>query len=233
MGFRSEYHNLKRLFYRKLYLSSKKERSIIDQFHIMYYDSFLFGKTWAESTFMGTHIKKFPFDTWIYQEMLYELKPDLIIECGTYKGGNALYLACLLDFMNKGEIISIDIVDYENKPRHPRITYLTGSTIAPEILSILDERTKNKNSVLVILDDDHTRDHVLKEMHIYGKYVTRGNYMIVEDSNVNGHPVYPEFGPGPYEAIEDFMKSNKEFEIDKSREKFYMTANPNGYLKKK
>ena len=167
------------------------------------------------------------------QEMLYELKPDLIIECGTYKGGNALYLACLLDFMNKGEIISIDIVDYENKPKHPRITYLTGSTVAPEILSILDERSKNKESVLVILDDDHSRDHVLNEMKIYSKYVTKGNYMIVEDSNVNGHPVFPEFGPGPYEAIEDFIKINNEFETDKSREKFYMTANPNGYLKKK
>lgn len=233
MGFRSEYLNLKRLFYRRLYMSKSKEKSITDQFHIMYYDAFLFGKTWGESHFMGTHIKKFPFDTWIYQEMLYELKPDLIIECGTYKGGNALYLASLLDFMQKGEIVTIDIIDYPDKPKHSRITYLTGSTLAPEILQTVAERAKGKQSVLVILDDDHSCDHVFNEMQVYKDFVTQGNYMIVEDSNVNGHPVFPEHGPGPYEAIEKFMRINNEFEIDKARERYYMTANPNGYLRKK
>lgn len=233
MGLKATYKDIKRLLYRRLYMSKQKERSIADQFHIMYYDAFLFGKTWGESHFMGTHIKKFPFDTWIYQEMLHELKPDLIIECGTYKGGNALYLASLLDFMQKGEIVTIDIVDYPDKPKHPRITYLTGSTLAPEILQVLDEKAKGKASVLVILDDDHSCDHVLKEMEIYQRYVTPGNYMIVEDSNVNGHPVFPEHGPGPYEAIEKFMRSNDAFIIDKDRERYYMTANPNGYLRKK
>jgi len=233
MGLRSEYKNIKRLLYRRLYLSRRKERSIADQFHIMYYDAFLFGKTWGESHFMGTHIKKFPFDTWIYQEMLYEIKPDLIIECGTYKGGNALYLACLLDFLKKGEILTIDIENYPEKPQHPRINYLHGSTLAPEILEQVQARVSNAKTVLVILDDDHSCNHVLKEMEIYGKYVTQGSYMIVEDSNVNGHPVFPEHGPGPYEAIEQYMKTHRDFEIDKDRERYYMTANPNGYLRKK
>jgi cephalosporin hydroxylase len=75
--------------------------------------------------------------------------------------------------------------------------------------------------------------HVLREMEIYSQLVTRGSYMIVEDSNVNGHPIMPNWGDGPFEAIEEFLKHNDSFEIDKECEKYYMTFNPNGYLKKK
>ena len=86
--------------------------------------------------------------------------------------------------------------------------------------------------VLVILDSDHNMPHVLKEMEIYSEFVTKGSYMIVEDSNVNGHPIMPNWGPGPFEAIQRFLEENNSFEVDKNREKFYMSFNPNGYLKK-
>ena len=86
--------------------------------------------------------------------------------------------------------------------------------------------------VLLILDSDHNKSHVLKEMEIYSKFVTRNSYMIVEDSNVNGHPIMPNWGEGPFEAIEEFLNNNDSFEIDKDREKYYMTFNPNGYLRK-
>jgi cephalosporin hydroxylase len=74
--------------------------------------------------------------------------------------------------------------------------------------------------------------HVLKEMNIYCDFVTPDSYMIVEDSNINGHPIMPNWGDGPFEAIQEFLNHNDSFEIDKNCEKFYMTFNPNGYLKK-
>ena len=84
----------------------------------------------------------------------------------------------------------------------------------------------------VDLDSDHSRDHVFKEMNLWHPMVTLGSYMIVEDSNVNGYPVRPDFGPGPMEAIDDFLQTNDCFSIDVGMEKFLMTQNPRGYLKK-
>jgi cephalosporin hydroxylase len=88
------------------------------------------------------------------------------------------------------------------------------------------------DSVLVILDSDHTKDHVLAEMRAYGPLVTRGSYLIVEDTNINGHPVLPDFGPGPWEAVEEFLQGNDQFQVDRSREKLLMTFNPMGYLRR-
>lgn len=85
---------------------------------------------------------------------------------------------------------------------------------------------------MVLLDSDHSKDHVLTEMNLYSKYVTRGSYMVVEDTALNGHPIHPDTEPGPMEALEMFMKDNKDFVIDKTREKFLMTWHPNGFLRK-
>lgn len=232
MSLKSEILALRSLIYRRLYMSKKKENRVVDDFHGLFYDSFLFSKTWSESTWLGTHIKKCPFDTWMYQEILYEVKPDLIIECGTYKGGSAYYLATLCDLIGSGKILTVDIIDHPNKPVHPRIEYLTGSALASEIMNRFKEEAAKAKTVLVILDDDHSRDHVYQEMKAYAGLVTVGSYLLVEDSNVNGHPVYPEHGPGPFEAIERFMQEERNFIIDKSKEKYYVTFNPNGYLKR-
>ena len=85
---------------------------------------------------------------------------------------------------------------------------------------------------MVILDDDHTRDHVLEELRTYQRFVTPGSYLIVEDTNINNHPVFPEFGPGPMEAVEIFLRESSEFGVDHSREKFFLSFNPNGFLRK-
>ncbi|MEK7570692.1 MAG: CmcI family methyltransferase [Patescibacteria group bacterium] len=215
-------------------LFPKQQQKIIDAFHKLFYDSNIIGKTWNDSYFLGTGIQKCPLDLFIYQEILFDVKPDIIIETGTKFGGSAHYLAVLCDALKKGEIITVDITPEKNMPKHKRIKYLVGSSIDSEILKTIKGRIKKGNKVLVILDSDHSKDHVLKELKIYNKFVTKGSYMIVEDSNVNGHPVNKEHGPGPMEAIEAFMKEEgkKQFVIDKSREKFYVTFNPNGYLKK-
>jgi cephalosporin hydroxylase len=91
---------------------------------------------------------------------------------------------------------------------------------------------EGKDRIMTILDSDHHKEHVLRELEIYSKFVTKESYIIVEDTNINGHPVRSTFGPGPMEAIKEFLKMNEDFMIDRSREKFYLTFNPDGYLKK-
>jgi cephalosporin hydroxylase len=217
----------------RLYINPKLEGDITNQFHKLYYDSHSMGRTWSNTWWMGHQIMKCPLDLWLHQEILFATKPDIIIETGTYKGGSAYYLASLCDLLGKGKVVSIDVEEYPNRPQHSRITYLQGSSVSDAILESVRAHIQSAGtSVLVILDSDHAKAHVRKEMELYGKLVSLGNYMIVEDSNVNAHPVYPEHGPGPMEAIVEFMPSHKEFENDIAMEKFLFSFNPKGYLKR-
>jgi cephalosporin hydroxylase len=140
----------------------------------------------------------------------------------------------ICDLLHHGEVITIDIapVPQDIKPKRGRITYLTGSSISPEIFEQVRERRNKARSCLVILDSDHSRPHVLNELKLYSNLVSKGSYLIVEDTNLNGHPVEERFGPGPWEAVEEFLAENTGFLPDESMEKFYMTQNPKGYLKK-
>ena len=134
--------------------------------------------------------------------------------------------------MGHGRVVTIDIEYREKRIKHPRIRYVFSSSTDELITKVLDEETLGKNTVMVLLDSDHSKDHVLTEMNLYSKYVTRGSYMVVEDTALNGHPIHPDTEPGPMEALEMFMKDNKDFVIDKTREKFLMTWHPNGFLRK-
>ena len=204
----------------------------ITQFHKLYYNSWGEDATWRNMYWLGTPILKNPFDLWIFQEIIHNLKPNVIIECGTKYGGSALYLASICDMEDKGKVITIDIEDQKNKPQHKRIHYLLGSSISEETHNKIDNLIDKDDNVLVILDSLHTKDHVLEELKNYSKYVKKGGYIIVEDTHLNGYPIAPFFGPGPMEAVMEFLKINKDFQIDKNKEKFLMTWNPNGYLKK-
>ena len=203
----------------------------ISMFHQLYYT--LRDQTWQNTFFLGRRVLKCPLDLWIYQEIFVEVQPDLVIETGTFHGGTALYYAVLCDLLGKGHVVSIDTVQYSAIPAHPRITYLSGSSVEASIADQVRELAAGKEKVIVILDSDHTMDHVLKEMEIYGEIVTPDSYMIVEDTCANGHPVLPEWGPGPMEAVEAFLQKDDRFTMDRSREKFMLTFNPSGYLKKK
>lgn len=200
------------------------------EFHKLYYYSL--DRTWNNTYWMNVPLLKCPLDVWVYQEMIVELKPDVIIECGTARGSSALFMAHICDMAGKGKIITIDIKHEDNRPQHKRVTYLTGSSIAPEIVEQAKAAIGKNDKVMIFLDSDHTMAHVLSELRIYNSLVSKGSYLIVEDSNVNGHPVEPSHGPGPMEAVKEFLKENKDFVIDKEREKFFLTFNPNGYLKK-
>ena len=227
----NEIKKVRKILYERVYISKKNKEDVINRFHKLYYDTMLFGNAWNKTFWLGVETQKCPLDLWVYQEIIVDQKPDIIIETGTWCGGSALYMATICDNINHGEIISIDVTKKESFPKHKRVTYLTGSSVAEEILQQVEEKAKGKK-VLIILDSDHTRDHVYKELQAYYKYIQKGGYLIVEDTNLNGHPVDAEFGPGPMEALDDFLKENKDFQIDKEKEKFYMTFNPRGYLKK-
>jgi cephalosporin hydroxylase len=210
------------------------DQDAIDAFHQIYYDTP--ERTIYNTHWLGVAAQKYPTDLWIYQEIIYELRPDFIVETGTYWGGSALFLASVCEMIGHGEVITVDIrpiaESQATRPAHPRITYVEGSSVAPEVVADVRRRTDQARTVMVILDSDHGREHVFNELKVWSDVVTEGSYLIVEDSNVNGHPVLPEFGPGPMEAIELFLAMNDDFAPDRSREKFLLTANPSGFLKK-
>ena len=207
------------------------EREIIEQFHLS------FGAV-SKNQWYGIPTWQNPLDVWITQEIMFETKPDFVVECGTFRGGSAiLWAAILKNITLGGRIITIDIKDTRNPLAkvHPlaaeRVEFLLGSSTDPKIVAEVKRRVKGKK-VLLILDSLHTRDHVLNELNSYWDIVDVGSYILVQDTAVNGHPIAPDYGPGPWEAVEDFLEVNKNFEIDKSRERFGLTNNPSGFLKR-
>jgi cephalosporin hydroxylase len=203
----------------------------IDAFHDLYYNGRPGeGHIFQRTTWMGVPCLKCPLDLWIYQEILYEIRPDLIIETGTHLGGSALYLAHVLDILGKGEIVTIDIND-SPRPQHPRVHYVQGSSANPDLVATA-VHGRRREVCMVILDSDHSEAHVTAELEILAPYVTPDSYLIVEDTNINGHPTYPSFGPGPFEALQQFLPQHPEFIVDPSREKFLMTFNPRGFVRR-
>ncbi len=189
-------------------------------------------RTWKHTYWQGVACQKCPLDLWIYQEIIWETRPDIIIESGTAAGGSTLFLASMCDLANKGSVISIDIVSDPLRPSHPRISYLHGSSTAEETIETISSRVSENDSVLIILDSDHTKEHVARELEVYARFVRKGGYLIVEDTCVNGHSILPGFGPGPHEAVDDFLAKHPQFTSDRTREKFFLTFNPSGYLKR-
>jgi cephalosporin hydroxylase len=209
-------------------------QQIVERFHTL---SYMSPSTWLLNRWMGIKTQQNPEDVWITQEIISEVKPDLIIETGTYYGGSALLWATILDNVNpSGRVVTIDIEDSTADVRkiglfQRKVDFLLGSSTAPEIVAKVAKMAQGKK-VMALFDSDHRKQHVLDEMKCYSPLITVGSYMIVQDGNINGHPVLPECGPGPYEAIEDFLKINRNFESDKSRERLLFTMHPNGYLKR-
>jgi len=203
---------------------------VVEAFHRHYYDS----KVWRDTYWLGVEAQKSPLELWIYQEILFELRPDVIVETGTFDGGSALFLASICDLLDHGRVVTVDIEVKPYRPKHPRITYVEGlSSTAAQAVDRVRSLIKPGEKVMGILDSDHGQTHVLDELRIYSKLVTSGQYLVVEDTNINGHPVLPDFGPGPMEALDIFLGENKDFEVDRSREKFFVSFNPRGYLKKR
>jgi cephalosporin hydroxylase len=214
----------------------EKERQLADRFHDMYYSKLDEGRGLHTIvlSWMGYEMFKCPLDLWAYQEMIVTNRPDVILETGTYKGGSALYLANVCDLAGHGQIVTIDVdaTHQPIRPEHPRITYITGSSTSATVLAQVESIVNGRSNVMVVLDSDHRRDHVLEELRNYHRFVPVGGYLIVEDTNVNGHPTYPGFGPGPWEAVDSFVAETSSFRADRTRERFILTMNPRGFLRR-
>lgn len=182
---------------------------------------------WAEVFWLGKQVVKCPLDLWVYQEIILETKPDLIVETGTSGGGSAFFFATLFDLIGNGQIVTVDTVGYpELWSTNPRITYLTGDSTSTEVSEKIKSVAAGKR-VMVSLDSLHTYDHVKKELDLYGNLTSPGCYLVVEDTGWGA--------PGEMwanHAAAEFLDSHLDFQVDTSREKHLLTSNRGGWLRR-
>jgi cephalosporin hydroxylase len=209
-------------------------RRLVDDFNRLYYDGPEDRHLYETTCWLGVPAQKCPLDLWIYQEILYETRPEVVVETGVLYGGSTLYVAGVLDLLGAGQIVSVDINLAHVHPQvgqHPRVRLLEGSSVDPAIVGEIADWCRSRRT-MVILDSDHAEPHVLAELRAYGPLVAPGCYLIVEDTNINGHPVFPDFGPGPYEAVRKFLSESPGWTVDRNRERLLVTFNPSGYLRR-
>jgi len=198
----------------------------------------------------GLPILKVPQDIIALQEIIWEVKPNLIIETGVGPGGSIIFFASMLELLERcgeienGKVIGIEIGLYPetretifNHSLSKKITIIDGSSTDKEVIEKVKELAKGKR-VLVCLDSNHTHDHVLKELLLYTPMVSVGSYMVVDDTGIEELPDYMfsnrSWGKGnnPGTALIEFLKENSNFEIDHTQSKLIITGSPNGYLKR-
>lgn len=207
--------------------------SAAEQYHHWYYDK----QVWKQVSYHGIRTLKLVSDLWNYQEIIFEHGIDYVVETGTRHGGSALFFAdTLAARCEQGFVISIDVSGDENQVRtHPRIRFLVADSAAPAtvraVTSMLPEPSR-RGPCFWILDSDHSRDHVLRELDAWVPVMKEGDYLVVEDSNINGHPVRPDFGPGPWEAIRDFnaLRPGLLSPDQRRAEKFGLSFATDGYF---
>jgi cephalosporin hydroxylase len=216
----------------------KKTKEWMD--HALKYN-YSYGFSW-----MGRPIIQQPQDMIGMQQLIWSLKPDLIIETGIAHGGSLIFYASLLELIGEdGEVVGIDIdirkhnrIEIEKHKMAHRIVMLEGSSIDNKTVEKVHRISAEKKMIMVVLDSNHTHDHVLKELRFYAPLVTKGSYAVVFDTRIEDIP--PETfkdrpwgkGNNPKTAVWEFLKENDRFEIDKGMEnKLLITAAPDGYLK--
>lgn len=193
---------------------------------------------------MGIPIIQFPEDIVMMQELIWKIKPDVIVECGVAHGGSLVFYASLMEAIGKGWVLGVDIdirahnrAAIEAHPMAKRIKLLQGSSIAPETVEQVKNMIKGEKTVLIILDSNHSKDHVAKEIEAYNKLVSVGSYLVVMDGAQgvmhdipNGKAEWREDNPVP--AIEEFLERDKNFEMDPFYNRLKVTSNPKGFLKR-
>lgn len=216
------------------YLERKLSAVTATLFHRLYYYS---RNSWQSNTFLGYPIQQNPIDMYIYQELIYRLRPQYIIQTGIFNGGSILYFAKLLDLIESPQdtpVIGIDI-SLSVKARtlsHPRIQLIEGDSINAKTIDRVSALLKGSVG-LVSLDSNHSQRHVFRELQLYSSITAIGSYIVVEDTNVNGHPVCTKHGPGPLEAVNEFLAQDKRFiRDDEIWSRHFLSHHQRGFLKR-
>jgi cephalosporin hydroxylase len=212
-----------------------ESKDLVDRFNDLYYS----GGAAGDLNWDGAPMIKNPCDIWMIVELFQKIRPSVVIETGTHHGASASFYADILNSLKINcEVITVDInpkwhFDPKLKKIHSIIGYSTDVNVFSKIKEIKENiLIKNPGNVMVLLDSDHSEKNVLAELDLYSSLVNKGSYIIVEDTNVNGHPSAPSHGPGPKEATDKFLHKNNSFERDLSCQKFLLTFNPGGWLKR-
>jgi cephalosporin hydroxylase len=188
----------------------------------------------ATTTWIGTPVWQNVLDLWTIQETIAEIKPALLIETGTNRGGSALFYATIMDLLGAGRLLTIDI-ERLHELDHPRIVFVLGSSTDPAVVERAREAAAAADGpVMVILDGDHHRDHVARELELYAPLVTPGSLLLSQDGVIDKSPFFRDSRPGPLEANRDFLRRHPEFEHDRERnERFVLTHHPLGWLRRR
>lgn len=222
------------------YGSPTEVEATVDGFHRIWYELDQ-RRTWRDTFWMGLRTQQAPTDLWVYQELIWNTRPEFIIECGVKNGGTTMFFAHVLSMVadvgggTPGRVIGVDyeLSKCRKEPReHPLVELIESDSLASDLHEQLRRVLAGKRT-MVLLDDDHHADHVYQELRLFGGYVPSGCYLIVNDTNINGHPALPEWGPGPFEGVQRFLAEGAPFEVDRDCEKHRLTLNPSGFLRRR
>lgn len=189
----------------------------------------------GSTSWLGTPLWQNVLDLWSIQETIAEVKPTLLVETGTHTGGAAVFYAQLMDLLGTGRVLTIDIVNQHEGVHHPRVSFLDGSSTDPHIVEHVREEAANAGGpVMVILDSDHARDHVAKELELYAPLVTPGSFLLSQDGIIDKLWLFGDSRPGPLQANRAFLEAHPEFEHDRERNhRFGLTHHPLGWMRRR
>jgi cephalosporin hydroxylase len=183
---------------------------------------------------LGAPVWQNVLDLWVIQEAIGEIRPSLLIECGTNRGGSALFYANLFDLIGDGRVITIDI-ERMHELDHPRIEFIEGSSTDRSVVDHVRQAAAGvEGPVMVILDSDHRESHVAAELEAYAPLVTPGSLLHVQDGVIDELMIFRHERPGPLRAIESFLKTHPDFVWEPERsERFLITHHPKGWLRRR
>lgn len=201
---------------------------------LFHYDLIYRTGNFATTRWAGMPIWQNVLDLWTIQEAIFEIRPKLLVETGTNRGGSALFYAHLMDILGVGRVVTIDLVR-QHELRHPRVTFLQGSSTAPEVVEEVRTLAADAGEpVMVILDSDHHRDHVAAELELYAPLVSAGSLLLSQDGVIDQFWMFRRTRPGPLPANREFLARHPEFEHDRERnDRFRLTHHPLGWMRRR
>jgi cephalosporin hydroxylase len=203
---------------------------IPDDMKAEFVEAFWRSGEWHRASWLGKWTHRAPTDLFAYQELICRVRPDWIVETRTGGGGLALFLASVCDLIDSGQVLSIDGYRLGDRPEHPRITYLVGDPGTEQVAARAKEIVGPQPRGLVILGGT-SGSQVIEAFRNYSPLVPVGSYVVVEDTILEGNPVWPEFGSGPAVAVQQIVDAG-EFAIDPFYERFGVTFNVGGFLRR-